>query len=103
MHYDASKAPDPKEWLELDESDRIDAVIAYHKRAKKQVGQDKRMHAMAHVIVESQAAMGDATAVPAALDRLMREGPLRASSWASFLMRSRAPKVRRSTSTRIWP
>jgi hypothetical protein len=24
MRYDASKAPDPKAWLELDESDRID-------------------------------------------------------------------------------
>ena len=74
MHYDASKAPDPEEWLELDESDRIDAVIAYHKRAKKPVGENNRLHAVAHVIVETQAAMGDATVVPATLDRLMREG-----------------------------
>ena len=74
MHYDAIKAPDPEEWLELDESDRIDAVIAYHKRAKKPVGENNRLHAVAHVIVETQAAMGDATVVPATLDRLMREG-----------------------------
>jgi hypothetical protein len=74
MHYDASKAPDPMEWLELDESDRIDLVMAYHKHAKLPVGESERLHAMAHVIVESQAAMGDVTVVPATLDRLMREG-----------------------------
>jgi len=74
MHYDASKAPDPQEWLELDESERIDAVIAYHKCAKKPVGQDKTLHAIAHVIVETQVATGDATVVLATLDRLTREG-----------------------------
>jgi hypothetical protein len=74
MRYDADQAPDPEEWLELDESDRTDAVIAYHKRAKKPVGENNRLHALAHVIVETQAAMGDATVVPATLDRLMREG-----------------------------
>jgi len=74
MRYDADMSPDPEEWLELDESDRIDAVIDYHKRAKKPVGENNRLHAVAHVIVETQAAMGDATVVPATLDRLMREG-----------------------------
>jgi hypothetical protein len=74
MRYNADHPPDPKEWFELDESDRIDAVIAYHKRAKQPVGENKRLHAVAHVIVENQAAMGDATVVPATLDRLMREG-----------------------------
>jgi hypothetical protein len=38
MRYDADKAPDPKEWLELDEYERIHLVIDFHKRAKKQVG-----------------------------------------------------------------
>jgi len=69
MHYDASKAPDPEAWLELDEQDRIDQVIDYHKRAKKPVGENNKLHAAAHVIVENQAAMGDATVVPATLDR----------------------------------
>jgi hypothetical protein len=91
------------------QSDRIDAVIAYHKRAKKPVGENKRLHATAHVIVENQAAMGDATVVPATLDRLMREGLDRHDAIhaiGSVLVgiasstRSRAPKVRRSTSTR---
>ena len=74
MRYEADKAPDPEEWLELDESERIDLVIDYHRRAKKPVGQDKKLHAIAHIIVESQVAMGDATVVPATLNRLMQEG-----------------------------
>jgi hypothetical protein len=74
MRYNADHAPDPKNWLELDEQERIDQVIDYHKRAKKPVGQNNRVHAAAHVIVETQVAMGDATVVPATLDRLMREG-----------------------------
>ena len=74
MRYDASKAPDPEEWLELDEFDRLDQVIDYHKRAKLPIGENNRLHAGFHVIVENQLAMGDLTVVPATLDRLMREG-----------------------------
>ena len=70
MRYNADHAPAPEEWLELDEQDRIDQVIDYHKRAKKPVGENNKLHAAAHVIVENQAAMGDATVVPATLDRL---------------------------------
>jgi len=73
MRYDASKAPDPQEWLELDESERLDLVKRYI-RAKLPVGENERLHAAAHVIVENQVAMGDVTVVPATLARLMREG-----------------------------
>jgi hypothetical protein len=38
------------------------------------VGENKRLHAAAHVLVENQVAMSDATVVPATLNRLMREG-----------------------------
>ena len=74
MRYDASEAPDPEQWLELDESDRLDLVKRYHICAKLPVGENERLHAAVHVIVENQAAMGDATVVPATLARLMREG-----------------------------
>ncbi len=30
MHYDANKQPDSEIWLELDEAERIDAVMDYH-------------------------------------------------------------------------
>jgi len=74
MRYDADKAPDPDEWLELDEHERIDLVVAYHRRGNLPVGGSAKAHAATHVIVENQVAMGDATVVPATLDRLMREG-----------------------------
>jgi hypothetical protein len=74
MRYDASKAPDPKAWLELDEQERIDLAIAYHRRYHLQMGQSPKLHGVTHVIVENQAAMGDVTVVPATLARLMREG-----------------------------
>jgi hypothetical protein len=74
MRYDADKTPDPETWLELDEQERINLVRAYHKRSRKPVGENAKMHAVAHVIVENQVAMGDATVVPATLGRLMREG-----------------------------
>jgi hypothetical protein len=74
MRYSADQAPDPAKWLALNESDRLDLVIAYHRRNRLSVGQSARAHAATHVVVENQVAMGDATVVPATLDRLMREG-----------------------------
>ena len=32
MPYDALKAPDPEDWLDLDDQERIDQVIEYHLR-----------------------------------------------------------------------
>jgi hypothetical protein len=74
MHYDADIAPDPEAWLGLDEQARIDLAIKYHRKNRLPMGQDPKMHGVAHVIVENQVASGDATAVPATLARLMREG-----------------------------
>jgi hypothetical protein len=74
LRYDADKAPDPQEWLELDESERIDLVIEYHRRRELQVGQSAKAHACTHVVVENQVAMNDPTIVPVTLDRLMQEG-----------------------------
>jgi hypothetical protein len=49
-------------------------AIAYHRRYHLPIGQNPRMHGVAHVIVENQVAAGDATVVPATLARLMHEG-----------------------------
>jgi hypothetical protein len=73
-YYDASKMLDPVAWLQLDEQERIDLAIAYHRRYHLPMGQDAKLHGIMHVIVESQVAMGDVTVVPATLARLMREG-----------------------------
>ena len=72
MRYDPAVGPDPKEWLELDESLRIRAVRQYHKRARLQSG-SAEAHAIIHATVETQLAMGH-PAAQAAFTRLSREG-----------------------------
>jgi hypothetical protein len=74
MNYDASKAPDPENWLELDEQERIDLVIEYHRRNHLPMGGSAKLHGAAHVIVENQIALGDPPAVREAHARLMSEG-----------------------------
>jgi hypothetical protein len=50
MLYNADRAPDPEAWLGLDESECIDLVRAYHRRTREPVGENAKVHAMAHVI-----------------------------------------------------
>ncbi len=73
MQYDADEQPDPDVWLELDETERLDLVSDYHRRTGVQA-ENPELHAMAHVVVENQVALGEATSVPEALDRLINEG-----------------------------
>jgi hypothetical protein len=73
MHYEANEQPDPKICLELDETERAEWVMDYHRRTRVQL-ENPEVHAMAHVVVENQVALGEATPVPATLDRLMDEG-----------------------------
>jgi hypothetical protein len=74
MRYDALKAPDPQDWLDLDEQERIDQVIEYHRRHHLPMGESVKLHGVAHVVVENQLALGDPPAVREALARLMGEG-----------------------------
>ena len=73
MRYEVNEQPHSEVWLELDESEQIDAVVDYHRRARVKL-ENPEFHAMAHVVVENQIALGEATSVPATLDRLMHEG-----------------------------
>jgi hypothetical protein len=73
MQYDADEQPDPDVWLELDETERLDLVSDYHRRTGVQL-ETPELHAMAHVVVENQVALGEATSVPETLDRLINEG-----------------------------
>lgn len=73
MRYDADLQPDPAAWVALDESERIDAVIAYHHRTGVEL-ENVKVHAIAHVMVENQVALGDPPLVSATLARLMDEG-----------------------------
>jgi hypothetical protein len=70
---DPFKAPDPEEWLALDEQERIALARDYHRRARIRVP-NATVHATAHAIVETQIALGDETPVRRTAQRLMEEG-----------------------------
>ena len=71
--YDPLKAPDPQEWLSLDEQERLDLVEDYHRRARINLPNEK-LHAIAHAVVENQIALGEELNVERTLRRLMAEG-----------------------------
>ena len=72
-HYDPQHAPDPKAWLALDEGERTELVLQYHRRARVRLP-NVRLHATIHVIVENQVALGDEIPVRRTLERLRAEG-----------------------------
>ena len=71
--YDPDVAPDPAEWLALDEMERMLRVEDYHRRAGVSLP-NENLHATIHAVVENQIAMGDELPVRRAIDRLMAEG-----------------------------
>ena len=71
--YDPNQEPSPDDWKSLDEAERIELVMTYHTIAGVEPP-DEHLHAVIHVIVENQVALGDETPVKATLDRLMSEG-----------------------------
>lgn len=71
--YDPNQEPCPDDWKSLDEAERIELVMTYHTMAGVEVP-DEHLHAVVHVIVENQIALGAETPVKATLDRLMSEG-----------------------------
>lgn len=73
FRYDPDKHPDPKEWLALDEDDRLQGVREYHQKKRIRLP-NARLHAVIHVIVENQVALGKEIPAKSTLLRLMREG-----------------------------
>lgn len=76
MQYDPLEAPDPSEWLALDEAERILLVRSHHESAGIEMPNvllHAAFHAAFHVAVENQIAMGDENPVRRALERLMAE------------------------------
>ena len=70
--YDPEVAPDPVEWLELDEQHRIDLAERYHHAARIKLPNTKA-HAVFHAIVENQIAEG-LEPVLRAMERLTGQG-----------------------------
>ena len=71
--YDPMNAPDPDEWLSLDEQERLILVEDHHRQAGVELP-NEQIHAVTHVIVENQIALGDEVPTGATLERMMREG-----------------------------
>ena len=70
--YDPDTSLSPADWLETDEGDRIEMVSSYHRRKKIRLP-NAQLHAVIHVVVENQLALGE-EAVVKTLARLQAEG-----------------------------
>ncbi|SDR63144.1 hypothetical protein SAMN05444161_0810 [Rhizobiales bacterium GAS191] len=73
QRYDPLEAPDPQEWLALEEQERIAVTKDYHQRARIRLP-NATAHAIGHVIVENQIALGDKMPARRTAQRLMEEG-----------------------------
>ena len=70
--YDPETSPSSADWLRTDEGERIDLALSYHRRKKIRLP-NPRLHAVIHVVVENQLALGEEIVVET-LARLQREG-----------------------------
>jgi len=70
--YDPDASWDAADWLQTDEGERIELVSSFHRRRKIHLP-NAQLHAVIHVIVENQLALGDEIVV-GTLARLQREG-----------------------------
>jgi hypothetical protein len=73
MNYDPLSPPDPEQWQELDEQEQIRLVENFHRHARIRVP-NLTAHAVIHVVVENQIALGDEIPVARTVQRLMSEG-----------------------------
>jgi hypothetical protein len=73
--YDPEVAPDSREWLALDESERLILVEDYHRDARIIMPRSaRRLHATIHTIVENQLLLEDQAIVRETLRRMMKDG-----------------------------
>jgi len=70
--YDPDTAPDPAEWIELEEEDRIGRIASYHRRVKAKLP-NLQVHAALHSVVENQIAE-ELQTVRETVARLQAEG-----------------------------
>ena len=71
--YDPERAVNPLEWNSLDEQERLDLAERYHRKKRIKMP-NSTLHAVFHVIVENQVALGSEIPAQKTLERLMREG-----------------------------
>jgi len=71
--YDPLSPPEPADWLDMDETERIELVQEFHRRARIRIP-NRKAHAIMHVVVENQIALGEEIPVRRTAIRLMEEG-----------------------------
>ena len=71
-YYDPEQAPDPKEWLALDEHERVRLAKNHHIAARTKLP-NLKAHALFHVVVENQIAQGYGPTCRT-VERLKKEG-----------------------------
>jgi hypothetical protein len=72
LTYDPERAPNPQQWLALDEQLRFTVVEKYHRAARIELP-DSKAHALFHAFIENQIAMAHPP-VLRAMERLARQG-----------------------------
>jgi hypothetical protein len=71
--YDPDVAPDVEAWNALDDDEKRMLVESFHRRARIKLP-NLKVHAIMHVVIENQVALGDDLPVRRAIERLMGEG-----------------------------
>ena len=70
--YDPDTSRSAADWLQTDEGERIELVSSYHRREGVRLP-NAQLHAVIHVVVENQLALGEHVVVNT-FDRLQKEG-----------------------------
>ena len=70
--YDPMLGLDSERWEALDDDERLSVVMEYHQEAGMELPEEFT-HALMHVVVENQIALGEETPVEAVLCRLVDE------------------------------
>jgi hypothetical protein len=70
--YDPDTSPGAADWLQTDEGERIELVSAYHRRSRIELP-NSQLHAVVHVVVENQIALGEKVVVDT-MARLRADG-----------------------------
>ena len=70
--YDPDVSPPTADWLQTDEGERVVLVTSYHRRKNTRLP-NAQLHAVVHVMVENQLALGEEVVVKT-LARLQTEG-----------------------------
>jgi hypothetical protein len=75
--YDTEAPEAPGAWLARDEDERLAAILGFHRRRRRALHPptpNPRLHAMMHLIVENQLALGQPPEVRGAMARLLSDG-----------------------------